>query len=167
MVYLVFKTVLLLVFMFYTYMYLCFTYACIYLLYCLFALVNDTLDDMLDESGDEEEQDAIVTQVLDEIGIDMSGKVGYNYKLLQIIYLMVIMFLTRNNFSGQKSKGYLLYTVRWPMAGSYVHARSDAFTFYWQSFLLRSSRRNVSCHFARWWCRKGPSCFRSPVLDFL
>lgn len=40
------------------------------------AVVNDTLDDMLDESGDEEEQDAIVTQVLDEIGIEISGKVG-------------------------------------------------------------------------------------------
>lgn len=38
-------------------------------------VVNDTLDDILDESGDEEEQDAIVTQVLDEIGIDISGKV--------------------------------------------------------------------------------------------
>lgn len=38
-------------------------------------LVNDTLDDILDESGDEEEQDAIVSQVLDEIGIEISGKV--------------------------------------------------------------------------------------------
>ena len=37
--------------------------------------VNDTLDDMLNESGDEEEQDAIVNQVLDEIGIEISGKV--------------------------------------------------------------------------------------------
>ena len=38
--------------------------------------VNDTLDDMLNESGDEEEQDAIVNQVLDEIGIEISGKVS-------------------------------------------------------------------------------------------
>jgi charged multivesicular body protein 2B len=37
--------------------------------------VNDTLDDILGESGDEEEQDAIVSQVLDEIGIEISGKV--------------------------------------------------------------------------------------------
>lgn len=37
--------------------------------------VNDTLDDILTESGDEEEQDAIVNQVLDEIGIDITGKV--------------------------------------------------------------------------------------------
>jgi charged multivesicular body protein 2B len=37
--------------------------------------VNDLLDDILGESGDEEEQDAIVTQVLDEIGIDISAKV--------------------------------------------------------------------------------------------
>merc|ERR1711936_1407102 len=34
-------------------------------------MMNDTLDDILTESGDEEEQDAIVTQVLDEIGIEV------------------------------------------------------------------------------------------------
>ena len=39
--------------------------------------VNDTLDDILTESGDEEEQDAIVSQVLDEIGIDITGKVRH------------------------------------------------------------------------------------------
>ena len=32
---------------------------------------------MLNESGDEEEQDAIVNQVLDEIGIEISGKVRF------------------------------------------------------------------------------------------
>ena len=37
--------------------------------------VNDSLDDILGESGDEEEQDAVVNQVLDEIGIEISGKV--------------------------------------------------------------------------------------------
>jgi len=39
-------------------------------------MINDTLDGMLDESGDEEEQDRIVTQVLDEIGIELSGKLA-------------------------------------------------------------------------------------------
>lgn len=39
-------------------------------------MINDTLDDILTESGDEEEEDAIVTQVLDEIGIDISGKMA-------------------------------------------------------------------------------------------
>ena len=44
--------------------------------YWLFLLaVSDSLDDILNESGDEEEQDAIVSQVLDEIGIEISGKV--------------------------------------------------------------------------------------------
>lgn len=38
-------------------------------------VVNDTLDDMLTESGDEEESSDIITQVLDEIGIEVSGKV--------------------------------------------------------------------------------------------
>merc|ERR1739838_421934 len=39
-------------------------------------MMNDTLDDILNESGDEEEQDAIVSQVLDEIGIEISGKMA-------------------------------------------------------------------------------------------
>ncbi|RDD46744.1 Charged multivesicular body protein 2b [Trichoplax sp. H2] len=39
-------------------------------------LLNDTLDSVLDGSGDEEEQDAIVNQVLDEIGIETSGKLS-------------------------------------------------------------------------------------------
>ena len=38
-------------------------------------MMNDALDDMLTESGDEEEGDAIVNQVLDEIGIEISDKV--------------------------------------------------------------------------------------------
>jgi charged multivesicular body protein 2B len=37
-------------------------------------MISDSLDDILNESGDEEEQDAIVSQVLDEIGIEISGK---------------------------------------------------------------------------------------------
>ena len=41
-----------------------------------FFAVNDTLESVFDESGDEEEQDAIVSQVLDEIGIEISGKVS-------------------------------------------------------------------------------------------
>ncbi|XP_017467715.1 PREDICTED: charged multivesicular body protein 2b [Rhagoletis zephyria] len=39
-------------------------------------MINDTLDDMLTESGDEEESDAIVNKVLDEIGIEISGKMA-------------------------------------------------------------------------------------------
>ena len=41
----------------------------------LASVVNETLDSILDESGDEEEQEAVVNQVLDEIGIEISGKV--------------------------------------------------------------------------------------------
>lgn len=40
-----------------------------------YRLVSDTLDDIMDESGDEEETEGIVNQVLDEIGIEISGKV--------------------------------------------------------------------------------------------
>lgn len=46
---------------------------------CSFSLiltpVNDTLDDIFDGSDDEEESQDIVNQVLDEIGIEISGKV--------------------------------------------------------------------------------------------
>lgn len=38
-------------------------------------MMNDALDDILNESGDEEESENIVQQVLDEIGIDISSKV--------------------------------------------------------------------------------------------
>lgn len=37
-------------------------------------MINETLDDIMNDSGDEEEQDAIVSQVLDEIGIEITGK---------------------------------------------------------------------------------------------
>lgn len=46
-----------------------------------FLSVTDTLDDMLAESGDEEEQDAIMNQVLDEIGVEISGKVMLLHKI--------------------------------------------------------------------------------------
>lgn len=39
-------------------------------------MISDTLDDILGESGDEEEQDAVVNQVLDEIGIDINSKLA-------------------------------------------------------------------------------------------
>lgn len=40
------------------------------------AVVNDALDDILADSGDEVEEEAVINQVLDEIGIEISGKVG-------------------------------------------------------------------------------------------
>ncbi|KAJ1373736.1 hypothetical protein KIN20_036231 [Parelaphostrongylus tenuis] len=39
-------------------------------------MMNSTLDDILNESGDEEEQNAIVNQVLDEIGIECQSKLA-------------------------------------------------------------------------------------------
>ncbi|XP_042351001.1 charged multivesicular body protein 2Ba [Plectropomus leopardus] len=39
-------------------------------------MINDTLDEIFDGSGDEEESQDIVNQVLDEIGIEISGKMG-------------------------------------------------------------------------------------------
>ncbi|CAH2096321.1 unnamed protein product [Euphydryas editha] len=39
-------------------------------------MISDTLDDIMTESGDEEETEGIVNQVLDEIGIEITGKVA-------------------------------------------------------------------------------------------
>lgn len=39
-------------------------------------MISDTLNDILDESGDEEETEGVVSQVLDEIGIEISGKMS-------------------------------------------------------------------------------------------
>ena len=50
----------------------------------LFFPVNEALDDILADSDDEEEEQAIVNQVLDEIGIEITNKViifGTLYKL--------------------------------------------------------------------------------------
>lgn len=40
-------------------------------------MINDTLDDLFEDSGDEEESQDIVNQVLDEIGIEISGKMAH------------------------------------------------------------------------------------------
>ncbi|KAL2081729.1 hypothetical protein ACEWY4_023582 [Coilia grayii] len=39
-------------------------------------MINNTLDEIFEESGDEEESQDIVSQVLDEIGIEISGKMS-------------------------------------------------------------------------------------------
>ncbi len=40
-------------------------------------LVDDTLESVLAGSDDEAEEDAVISQVLDEIGIEVSGKVSH------------------------------------------------------------------------------------------
>ena len=42
-------------------------------------MMDDVLDDMLGGSDEEEEQDAIINQVLDEIGIEVAGKVSLSH----------------------------------------------------------------------------------------
>lgn len=49
-------------------------------------VMNDALDDILAESGDEEEEDAIVGQVLDEIGIEISGKVFFLFFFFMFMF---------------------------------------------------------------------------------
>ncbi|XP_051992888.1 charged multivesicular body protein 2b-like [Xyrauchen texanus] len=40
-------------------------------------MINDTLDELFEDSGDEDESQDIVNQVLDEIGIEISGKMAH------------------------------------------------------------------------------------------
>ena len=42
-----------------------------------YTLVNDALDEILEDSDDESEEQAVIDKVLDEIGIEISGKVIY------------------------------------------------------------------------------------------
>jgi len=39
-------------------------------------MMNDAMDDALGEEGDEEESDAIVNQVLDELGLQLNDKLS-------------------------------------------------------------------------------------------
>lgn len=61
--------------------------------------VNDTLDDIFDGSDDEEESQDIVNQVLDEIGIEISGKVKTAYFIMRIAFAAFVsgfFFLSTN-----------------------------------------------------------------------
>lgn len=56
--------------------------------------VNDTLDDIFNDSDEEQESQDIVNQVLDEIGIEISGKVWRNVLVHPIlIYFVISVFL--------------------------------------------------------------------------
>ena len=52
--------------------------------------MNDALDDILADSDDEAEENAIVSQVLDEIGIEISGKVRSYYSFSMMLYFFLI-----------------------------------------------------------------------------
>ncbi len=55
--------------------------------------MNDTLDDIFDGSEDEQEQDDIINKVLDEIGIEISGKVSDSLiSLLHMPYVNHLYF---------------------------------------------------------------------------
>ena len=75
-------------------------------------MMNDALDDMLTESGDEEEGDAIVNQVLDEIGIEISDKVMLEsivQRSLKVSYVITLLIiLARCTLLHRQPRGHLL-----------------------------------------------------------
>ena len=84
----------------------------------IFPLVNDTLESVFDESGDEEEQDAIVSQVLDEIGIEISGKVAnlkaiFSHKLciVNTIIINIIIITTTTTITTIIITNIIIITI--------------------------------------------------------
>lgn len=69
--------------------------------------VDDTLDSILGGEDDEDEEDAVISQVLDEIGIEVSSKVNnsshcaYSYS----IYIHTIWLYTLSGAIGQLGWG--------------------------------------------------------------
>ena len=59
--------------------------------------MNDALDDILTESGDEDEEQSVINQVLDEIGIEITSKVRKNI-ILYVKNFLIFQFL--QPFSG-------------------------------------------------------------------
>ena len=58
--------------------------------------MNDALDDILTESGDEDEEQAVINKVLDEIGIEITTKVRFVY------FLKSRFISTRKNSRNRK-----------------------------------------------------------------
>ena len=54
--------------------------------------MNDALDDILTESGDEDEEQSVINQVLDEIGIEITSKVRKNI-ILYVKNFLIFQFL--------------------------------------------------------------------------
>ena len=60
--------------------------------------MDDTLDSILAGSDDEAEEDAVVAQVLDEIGIDIERKVPLILqKSILFVFIIVCMLLTSHS----------------------------------------------------------------------
>ena len=51
--------------------------------------MNDALDDILADSDDESEEQAVIDKVLDEIGIEISGKVNIFWLLKDRIRILI------------------------------------------------------------------------------
>lgn len=69
-----------------------------YVVFVFFFEVNDTLDDIFDASDEEEESQDIVNQVLDEIGIEISGKVWMVLLSSHISYPSFLFFFPKKEF---------------------------------------------------------------------
>lgn len=51
-------------------------------------MINDAIDDAMEDEGDEEESDAVVSQVLDELGLQLTDQLS---GLPQVIFSYIAM----------------------------------------------------------------------------
>lgn len=51
-------------------------------------MINDAIDDAMEDEGDEEESDAVVSQVLDELGLQLTDQLS---GLPQVIFSCIAM----------------------------------------------------------------------------
>ena len=65
--------------------------------------MNDALDDILADSDDESEEQAVIDKVLDEIGIEISGKV--NIFVLLKDRIRILIHLNWHAYMGLISNG--------------------------------------------------------------
>lgn len=55
-------------------------------------MINEAMDDAMEDEGDEEETDAVVAQVFDELGLQLNDQLSGLPQVLNILYLKLGMF---------------------------------------------------------------------------
>jgi len=59
-------------------------------------MINDVMDDAMEEEGDDEETDAVVSQVLDELGLQLTDTLSGLPQVCRFYHYYVVLFLSLN-----------------------------------------------------------------------
>lgn len=52
-------------------------------------MINEAMDDAMEDEGDEEETDAVVSQVLDELGLQLNDQLSGLPQVFFILYIQI------------------------------------------------------------------------------